>query len=219
MTRVRRTSKARLDKMRDVKCNNKHLQDELIGVLKAKQLQDDVFVRYQSKVEAERKEMRLEWDGRGGGKWPTWVSQVICELLVNGTPPSAIPLNLQTLYETLYGVEPVHTPSLAHVRHCRVLIQIIGETISALKLASKDNWKQIFFDATTRRQVPFQALIIALMSDGKLDPIVVSSCIFMEDETAEKEVESIVNKVSYRVYNISFIDSSQPSTNTNTSFL
>mgnify|MGYP000853753405 CR=1 FL=1 len=44
---------------------------------------------------------------------------------------------------------------------------------------------------TTRRQVSFQALIIALMSDGKLDPIVVSSCIFMEDETAEKEVESV----------------------------
>jgi len=138
---------------------------------------------------------------------------------VNGTPPAVIPHKLQTLYETLYGTEPVHIPSLNHVRHCRVLIQIIGETISALKLASTDTWKQIFFDATTRRQVPFQALIIALMSNGKLDPIVVSSCIFMEDETAEKEVESIVNKVSNRVYNISFIDSSQPSTNTTTSFL
>jgi len=68
LTRVRRTSMARLDKMRDVKDNNKNLQDELIGVLKAKEAQDDVFVRYQSKVEAERKSMRLEWDRRGGGK-------------------------------------------------------------------------------------------------------------------------------------------------------
>ena len=93
----------------------------------------------------------------------------------------------------------IHTPSLNHVRHCRVLIQIIGETISALKLAWEDTWKQIFFDATTRRQDPFQALIITLMSNGKLDPIVVSSCVFTEDETAEKEVESIVNKVSYCV--------------------
>ena len=111
-------------------------------------------------------------------------------------------------------MEPVHTPSLAHVRHCRVLIQIIGETTSALKLASENTWKQIFFDATTRRQVPFQALIIALMSDGKLDPIVVSSCIFMEDETAEKEVESIVNKVSYCVQYFFHHIYSQSSTNT-----
>jgi len=146
---------ARLEKMRDVTDNNKYLQDELIGVLKAKQTQDNVFVRYQSKPKAERKEMRLEWDGRGGDKWPIWVTQVLCELIVNGTSPSAIPLNLQTLYETLHGMEPAHTPSLSYVRHCCILIRIIGETIYALKLASEDTWKQIFFDATTRRQVPF----------------------------------------------------------------
>ena len=121
---------------------------------------------------------------------------MICELLVNGTPPSAISLNLQTLYETLYAEEPSHTPSLSYVRHCRTLIQIIGKTITAYKLAYGDNWKQIFFDATTRRQVPFQALIIGLMSDGVLDPVIVSSCIFMEDESAVKEVESIEKKVS-----------------------
>jgi len=34
------------------------------------------------------------------------------------------------------------------------------------------------------------------MNDGKLDPVIVSSCIFMEDETAEKTVESIEDKVS-----------------------
>jgi hypothetical protein len=77
-----------------------------------------------------------------------------------------------------------------------VLIQVIGDTITALKLGAADNWKQIFFDATTRRQVPFQAVIVALMTDGKLDPVIVSSCIFMEDETAEKTVESIEDKVS-----------------------
>jgi len=108
--------------MRAVKDSNKKLQDKLIGVIKSKEALDEVFIRYQSKVEAEHKEMRLEWDGRGGGKWPIWVTQVICELLVNGTPPSAIPHNLQNLYETLYGTEPVHIPSINHVRHCRVLI-------------------------------------------------------------------------------------------------
>ena len=65
-----------------------------------------------------------------------------------------------------------------------------------LNLPVNKKWKQIIFDATTQRQVPFQAVIIGLMTDNnKLDPIVVSSCIFMEDELAEKTVDSIVNKV------------------------
>ena len=53
------------------------------------------------------------------------------------------------------------------------------------------NWKQIVFDATMRRQVPFQAVIIGLVSDETLDPVIVSSCIFMENESAQKEVDSI----------------------------
>ena len=37
---------------------------------------------------------------------------------------------------------------------------------------------------------------LGLMTDkNKLDPVVVLSCIFMEDELAEKTVDSIVNKV------------------------
>ena len=109
-------------------------------MLKAKQGQDEVFQRYQAKVESDRKEKRREWDGRGG-KWPTWVTQVICKLFVNGNPPSVIPLNLQILYETLYAEEPLHTPFMSHVMHCRTFIQIIGETITAYKLAYGDNWK------------------------------------------------------------------------------
>jgi len=55
------------------------------------------------KVDADRKLMQKEYDqGRGGGKSPIWVTQCICELLVNGTPPPAIPLNLKTLYKTFY---------------------------------------------------------------------------------------------------------------------
>jgi hypothetical protein len=76
-------------------------------------------------------------------------------------------------------------------------VQVIGETIAAIKLASAEKWDQLWTDATTRRQCPFQALIIGLMdSENKLDPVIVSSCIFLEDETAETTVESILAKVS-----------------------
>ncbi len=40
-------------------------------------------------------------------------------------------------------------------------------------------------------------MIIGLMdSENKLDPVTVSSCIFLEDKTAETTVESILAKVS-----------------------
>ena len=115
---------------------------------------------------------------------------------MSGTPPTSIPSNIEILYETLYSASPKSLPSVSFVRSCRTIVQVLGETILAYKLAKDDNWKQIFFDATTRRQVPFQAVIIGLMSSDKLDPVIVSSCIFMEDETSEKQVEGILEKVS-----------------------
>ena len=75
--------------------------------------------------------------------------------------------------------------------------------MTAIKLGGAEKWGQAFADATTRRQLAFQAFIIGLMvpegDDGSvsIDPVVVSSCIFMEDERSETQVESIVEKVSY----------------------
>ncbi len=60
---------------------------------------------------------------------------------------------------------------------------------------------EIFFDATTRRQVPFSAIVISLMRDGpeSIDPIIVSSCVILEDETLETQVDGIVTKVRVSV--------------------
>jgi hypothetical protein len=92
-----------------------------------------------------------------------------------------------TLFAALYGEEPKKIPSLNYVRQCWVLVQIISETITAMKLAICSNWAEIFFDATTRRQVPFSAVIISLMGDGPdtIDPMIVLSCVILEDETLE----------------------------------
>jgi hypothetical protein len=74
---------------------------------------------------------------RGGARrWPIWVVQLICELLVNGTSPAAIPSNIQTMYETLYGKTPDEIPSVNFVRGCRVVVQVIGKTITAIKLGN-----------------------------------------------------------------------------------
>jgi hypothetical protein len=96
----------------------------------------------------------------------------------------AIPSSIMTLFATLYGED-------------WVLVQIINETITAMKLAVCLNWAEIFFDATTLRQVPFSAVIISLMGDGPntIDSIIVLSCVILEDETSEMQVDGIVAKV------------------------
>lgn len=134
---------------------------------------------------------------RGGASWRLWVTEVCCELLVNGSPPSAIPSTIGTLFAALYGEEPKHIPSVSYVRQCRVLVQIVSETITAMKLAVCTTWAEIFFDATTCRQVPFSAVVISLMGDTpeSIDPVIVSSCVVLEDETSETQVDGIVSKV------------------------
>jgi hypothetical protein len=76
-------------------------------------------------------------------------------------------------------------------------VQIVNETITAMKLAACPTWSVIFFDATMRRQVPFSAVVISLMGDGPetMDPVIVSSCIILEDEMSETQVDGIVSKV------------------------
>jgi hypothetical protein len=102
-----------------------------------------------------------------------------------------------TVFVTLYDEEPDKILSLNYVRQCRVLVQVICETITAMKLAACPNWAEIFFGATTRRQVPFSAVLISLMGDDPetIDPVILSSCVVLEDETSETQVDGIVTKV------------------------
>ena len=67
----------------------------------------------------------------------------------------------------------------------------------AWKLADAYSWLQIFTDATSRRQCAFQSLVVGILDkDGLLDPVIVSSCIFLENETSQKQFDTLVDKVS-----------------------
>ncbi len=48
-----------------------------------------------------------------------------------------------------------------------------------------------------RRQVPFSAVVISLMGDGPktIDPVMVLSCVILEDKILETQVDGIVTKV------------------------
>ena len=200
------------------------MKREALGELRRQQKiaaeTEKVMDKYQSITDSSvenQREMKKEWEDeqatsrRGGARrWPVWVVQLICELLVNGTPPSAIPGNIQTMYETLYGKKPDELPCVNFVRECRVIVEVIGETITAIKLAKAPTWKQLFTDATTRRQIPFTALIIAILGDDdKIDPVVVSLCIFMEDERSETAAQGIVSKVSSFAFILYVIETHQ----------
>ena len=115
--------------------------------------------------------------------------------------PQAIGPSIKIMYETLYGEKTEEEPpSVNFIRQCRVVVEIMGETVTALKLASADSWKQLWTDATTRRQIPFTALIIGLLGDEEdIDPVIVSSCIFMDDERSETQADGIVDKVSFEL--------------------
>ena len=54
----------------------------------------------------------------------------------------------------------------------------------------------MFTDGTLRRQIAFQNMVIALMEDGILDPVIVSSCMVLKNETSEMQVKSILDTVS-----------------------
>ena len=95
----------------------------------------------------------------------------------------------------LLGKQLDKVPSVNFVRQCRVVRQHVNNTLVALKLGSNTKWKQLFTDGTSRRQTEFQNLIIGIMNNGVLDPVTVSSCMMLEDRTAEGQVEAILAKV------------------------
>ena len=97
-----------------------------------------------------------------------------------------IPGTIVMMYESLLESSPKEVPSASFARECRDVVRIVCETLTAMRLASSDDWKQLFTDATTRRQQPFQTMIIGLgTNDEVVDPVVISSCIFLKDETSE----------------------------------
>ena len=98
----------RLDQLRLEKEQKNILKDELTRVLKVYQAQENQLIEYKAMVEtvnSSKRNLKREFKiGRSGGAhWPLWVTEVCCELLVNGLPPLAIPSSIGTLLAALYG--------------------------------------------------------------------------------------------------------------------
>ncbi len=117
----------RLDQLQVEKEQKSLLKDELTRTLKAQQAQENQLTEYKAMVETFKSTKRslarkVKIGHSGGAHWPLWVTKVCCELLVNGSPPLAIPSSMGTLFSTLYGKEPKKIPLLSYVCQCGVLI-------------------------------------------------------------------------------------------------
>ena len=120
---------------------------------------------------------------------------LIFELLVNSTPTSDITSNVQAMSAALSGYEVNELPALDYVRKCCVVVQYLNDMLAACRLGKADNGHQIFTDETTWRKITFQNLMIGLMTDGDFESVIASLCIFLGNETSEKQVEAVKNKV------------------------
>ncbi|KAL3770508.1 hypothetical protein ACHAWU_009347 [Discostella pseudostelligera] len=135
--------------------------------------------------------------GRRGGsdKWSCQVRLWIWEQIYNGTPPSAVPPNMQSAHSLLYGVPLKEVPSVSFVREQRIPMQVANLILSAYQLGKAKWWKQIYTDGTSRRQTSFQNLIIEVeYDDGSTEVVIVSSCIFTQNETSEVVMEAIIEQ-------------------------
>ena len=113
------------------------------------------------------KEVKRVRTGRGGSSsWEPYMWDLIMEGLLNGSTPRAVRENIQTHIDTFApGVKISELPSLWTIRRARTVLLVICQTLAAYRLAKADKWGQLFTDATSRRQVTFQNLLISIEED------------------------------------------------------
>ena len=77
-----------------------------------------------------------------------------------------------------------------------MILQGPNTTMAALRLGNATEWSHLFTDGTSRRQIAFQDLVISVIEDNKLDPVIILSCMYLEDESSDMQVKSIFTEVN-----------------------
>jgi hypothetical protein len=180
----------RLEQLKDLKFRVGQLKYDLADELKQRANLEKL-----NNIRLEIKRERAVGCCGGSGKWPVSIVLLICELLVNGTPPTAVQNNMKSFSARLHGQEDSQMPSVNFIRQCRVVLQNLNEMLAAYRFGLAEKWIELFTDGTARRQMAFQNLVIGLMNGDSFESVIASSCIVLENETAETTVEAVVNKV------------------------
>ena len=134
----------RMAMLKDLKIHVNELSNNL-----ADESQQRANLERMSSIKLEIKRQRGVGRKGGSGKWPVKVVLLICELLVNGTPPSAVPKNIRTFSAAMTGETQDQPPSVDFVRKCRVVVQNLNEMLAAYRLSKEAKWHQLFTDVTS----------------------------------------------------------------------
>lgn len=103
---------------------------------------------------------------KGRPRWGLDVWELIIEQLVNGTPPSAVNNNI---ISNVLKFSPTtiikELPSIWTIRRARTVLLVIVQTLASYRLGKADKWGQLNHDATGRRQISFENLVISIEED------------------------------------------------------
>jgi DNA repair exonuclease SbcCD ATPase subunit len=135
--------KIKYDELQDRYAELKASHENVLSILNHHEQKEQQSNSLESMIQKERP------IGRKGGRsrWPPHIVQLICEQLVNGTPPSAIPANIVSMF-ALNGIVLDDVPSVNYCRQCRTVVQVLVETLTIKRLAETEFWGQIFFNGT-----------------------------------------------------------------------
>jgi hypothetical protein len=105
---------------------------------------------------------------RGATSWPLFVWELILDMLVNGTPPTAVSANIVIFIQRFSPRTKIkETPSIWTVRHGLTVLLVVVETLAAYRLAKAKRWGQMHGDGTGQRQIAFQDLAMTIEEDIK----------------------------------------------------
>ena len=119
---------------------------------------------------------------------------LIVELILNGTPTHAIPGNIQAFASYLLPfVKDVNTPTVRFCKGMRSELRVGTETLVAYLLGNAFNWRQLFTDGTSRRQVHLLNVIIGIDGpDGNILPLIMRAAMIGTGESSEQQVNDIL---------------------------
>ena len=119
--------------------------------------------------------IKRELDKNKRKVWPLVVVKVIIEMLVNGTRPSAVVKNLECAFRhACPHATIVELPNVDFVRKTRGVIRILTETLAACQLAKDKDWKQIWWDGTSRRTVALTTFAAGIKSSNSIKSMLLS---------------------------------------------
>jgi hypothetical protein len=103
---------------------------------------------------------------KGRPRWGLDVWELIIEQLVNGTPPSAVNDNIISNVKKFSPTTQIkELPSIWTIRRARTVLLVIVQTLAAYRLGLAGKWGQLNHDATSRRQISFENLVISVEED------------------------------------------------------